>query len=715
MRLKVYAEFDGKYKAFSPTQKAAIAAVLDEWDAALKAADATKKLTAAKEQALTAYNESLKLQGYSTVETYKAVDALEEQIARQLEQNETLGKTKAELERLAISKINDALLTAEQNLQNELAAREIIPANVDAIAQQVEALRRLKKAKEEGITKELAQETTEEWVKTADTIYTGVVDSLMRGAESGKSIFESLTATLKGMFSSLVLQPTIKAVMGSIGGTLAAGLANAAGPGAPAVSGANGLGSLGTVASSLFGAGGLGGSLAAGAGWLTGATTLTGSLGAAGSLIGTGSLGGIASGLGMAAGALGPIAIGLALASSLFGKKGGGPKDSGSAGIGSAYRVYDSGALDEALGSVLGATNSSYAQIAAALGVDQKTIGDTQFGYYAAKDPRGSALTQLVVESKVGGQQTYFRNGENVGRSDADLEKAIADSTAQAVLATLKASGIDTDAAAYLEANAALTGTADGINKLLTTLTEVKGAFADIDTLGGVFARVGALSIDAKSQLLAFSGGVEQFLQNTRSFVDQYFNDAEKSAITAAAIVERLANAGIQADLTTKESLRDLVEATDVSTESGRQQLAVLLDVADDFASISGYLESQGQTLNELALLAPKNDLIASLTEQSVEAQRDAGEALTRLDDTTLEVGNVITQAIKDEGAANTGRLESAISGLVDAVQSLEARVVEQSTDAATLGTTTISGLVNLRKTFEDVIVGNSLRVAVVP
>lgn len=617
-----------------------------------------------------------------------------------------LEQLEAEAAALKMTTLQRALATAERELERQGIVKGTVA--YEAYIEKIRAAVLNKETVQQSL--DAAKQVSEGWNKFAEDLYGSVSDSLMRGAEDGKGFFDGLADTVKGMFRNLVLTPTIRAVMGGMGGSLASGLASASGATLPAADASGGgLGQLASVASSLFGAGGLGGSLAAGAGWLTGATTLTGSLTAAGSLIGTGTMGGVASGLGMAAGALGPIAIGVALAATLLSKKRGGPKDSGSAGIGDAYRYADSGGLDEILQGVLDGTNASYAQTAAALGVDAKTIAGTQFGLFAARDPQGTALTQLVAESKVNGQQTYFRNGENVGRSDADLEKAIADSTANAVLASLQASGIDQDARAYLESKAALGGSADQINKLLTTLVDVKTAFADIDTLGGVFGRISVLSIDAKAQLLAFSGGVEAFLAKTRAYVDQYFSEAEKAAITAQDVLTRLEAAGISTDLTTKDSLRALVESTDETTESGRQQLAVLLDVADEFASISDYLASQGKTLDELAALAPKSDLIAKLTDEGNSATKDTAEGVLDLGATTQAVGDALQSSIVTLDSNSDTRNAQ----LVAAIDAQSARLEELVDVQMVSSAQQVSGLTNLRKSFEDLTVG-VLRVQVI-
>lgn len=149
----------------------------------------------------------------------------------------------------------------------------------------------------------------DEWNRTADQINQSLTDALLRGFESGKDFAKNFRDTLKNMFQTLVLRPMIQGVMAPMSGAMG-GFMTGSPAGGAAGSGGGSL--AGSALGSIFGAGGLGGSMMAGAGWLTGATTLTGSLGAAASLMGTGTMAGLTSGLGMMVGALGPIALGVA-------------------------------------------------------------------------------------------------------------------------------------------------------------------------------------------------------------------------------------------------------------------------------------------------------------------------------------------------------------------------------------------------------------------
>jgi len=185
-----------------------------------------------------------------------------------------------------------------------------------AIEREIEARNRLLAQIAGKESRDAADRAKDDWRRAAESIQDNITDALMRGFESGKSFAANLRDVVKNMFATLVLRPVIQGVLAPVAGGLAGML------GGPASAASPGMGMLGNVAGSIFGAGGLGGSLAAGAGWLTGSTSFGGALSAAGSLIGTGTGAGIASGLGMAAGALGPIVLGAMALRSIFGGRG---------------------------------------------------------------------------------------------------------------------------------------------------------------------------------------------------------------------------------------------------------------------------------------------------------------------------------------------------------------------------------------------------------
>lgn len=163
------------------------------------------------------------------------------------------------------------------------------------------------------------------------------------------------------------------------------------------------------------------------------------------------------------------------------------------------------------------------------------------------------------------------------------------------------------------------------------TLTQVAERLASLQTfskslneLGGVFSRVAALSVDARENLIELAGGMENLTQQALGFVQQYFGREEIAGIKAREIQAVLSAVGINQDISTKEQFRAIVDAVDVTSEAGRQQLAQLLRVATDFADVASFLGETGGTLSSAALLAPQSGVIPALFAQPDQAQIDA-------------------------------------------------------------------------------------------
>lgn len=182
-----------------------------------------------------------------------------------------------------------------------------------------------------------AKQVAEDWKRTAESINDSLTDALLRGFESGKGFAQNLRDTLVNMFKTLVLQPTVKAILAPLSGTLGsvgqAFAGGGGGGGGAAAAGSSPLSSIGSLSSLAGAAGAFGGGLSAGFGGLAGSVgslfgaagtgaTLGGSLSAGGIALGAGN---IAGGLGTLAGALGPIVLGvgavLALAKGFKGER----------------------------------------------------------------------------------------------------------------------------------------------------------------------------------------------------------------------------------------------------------------------------------------------------------------------------------------------------------------------------------------------------------
>ena len=527
--------------------------------------------------------------------------SLRQQVADQREANAAYGMTAQELAALEVQKLADAAATAERNalVADELDLSGEVAAEYRA---QATALRELADLKGQGVHLEAAKEAAAEWKNTTEMIEQGLVDSLFRGFEAGKSFGRNLLDALKAMFKTTVLTPVIQGVMrpvaGAIGGALGSLVPGVASAGTGGM--LSGLGGLGGML------GGLGGMAGAGfgyglAGWGASAT-LGGTLSGAGAMLTAGTLGSAVAGLAALAGLAAPIVAGVALLKKAFGR---GPKQTTGAGIEGEIGGGDvdaQGFTDWVkkggwLRSDKRGTDYSTLDPEMAAGLDRTAaaVYDQVRGYAAVLGLSADALKTVSTRIRI-----------QLTDDEAKNEKAI-EQAFEAYRADL--------AAKLGPALEPFRKAGEDLFDTLERLVSVQLLTNELNVFGGVFSRIASLSVEAKEELAGFAGGIEALVAKTKGFVDQYYDEAEKFGIGARQIEDQLAALGITGggNLSSLGDLRKLIESQDVSTSEGRKTFAQLLDIAAQFAPIGKYLEQNSLTLSELADQAPQIAVLESI------------------------------------------------------------------------------------------------------
>jgi hypothetical protein len=83
-------------------------------------------------------------------------------------------------------------------------------------------------------------------------------------------------------------------------------------------------------------------------------------------------------------------------------------------------------------------------------------------------------------------------------------------------------------------------------------------------------------ALDLDALMGEFGGGMEEFGELLRFYFENFYSDAEKAAANVSGINTQLAAFNLQMPAT-RQGWRDLVDAQDRNTESGRKALAMLL------------------------------------------------------------------------------------------------------------------------------------------
>lgn len=476
-----------------------------------------------------------------------------------------------------------------------------------------------------------AQEAAEAWKKVVDQAGQSLADSLMQGGRSAREY-------IVGLFRSLTLRPIIQAIVQPIVGaasSLLPGVANAssaakAGDLLGSASSAANLfslnlaSSLGSVVSSAgrlfgvsalssFGAGAQGASLAAG---LAGPTTA----GAAG-----------ATGLGASFAAAAPwLAGALAIFSAkdaLFGRK---LKDTsiegtfgGEAGFSGSTEQFYKGGLFRSNKTVSEAIGSD---VAAPLAASAKAVREQVQAYAEALALPTQAVASFIESIK------FSTKGLTPDQIGAKLQEALA-GYGQALAGTLTA-----DIGPFAKAGE-LAG--DTLARLATSLGNVNPLLSQLglDLLG-----VSAAGGDAASKLVDLFGGLDKLGSSAGQFYQQFYSEQERADKASEALAATLANVGLAVPAT-RDAFRDLVEAQDLTSDSGRAAFAALLEVSGAFAELTPATGELADALRDAASIAQER---ASLEERLLALQGDTA-ALRERERSALDESN---RALYDQIAA---------------------------------------------------------------
>jgi tape measure domain-containing protein len=497
-------------------------------------------------------------------------------------------------------------------------------------------------------TEKAAQEAADAWKKTIDEAGKSLADSLMQGGRSAREY-------IVGLFRTLTLRPVIQAIVQPIVGaasSLLPGVANAsnaakAGDLLGSASSAANLfslnlaSSLGSVVSSAgrlfgvsalssFGAGAQGASLAAG---LAGPTTA----GAAG-----------ATGLGASFAAAAPwLAGALAIFSAkdaLFGRK---LKDSsisgtfgGDVGFSGATEQFYKGGLFRSDKTV---TESLGADVAAPLAASAKAVRDQVQAYAEALALPTQAVASFTESIK------FSTKGLSPDQISAKLQEALA-GFGNSLAGTLSG-----DIGPFAKAGEKA---GDTLARLATSLGNVNPLLSQLglDLLG-----VGAAGGDAASKLVDLFGGFDKLGSSAGQFYQQFYSEQERADQARKALAASLADVGLSVPAT-RDAFRDLVEAQDLTTNSGRAAFATLLEVSGAFAEMTPATGELAETLRDTAAIAQER---VSLEERLLALQGDTA-ALRERERSALDESN---RALYDQIAA----LEAQAAAADAAAQAAEA------------------------------------------
>jgi phage-related minor tail protein len=546
-----------------------------------------------------------------------------------------------ELERLATT-YDQAAAVAELNGEEQARYQRL----AEQTREEIRWRRDLAAATDQNTVREAndraAKDAARDWERALDQVGQSLADAIFEGGRNAGQL-------LKDYFRTLVLQPVVKSLVNPV----AAVITSALGVGSPASAAASTLGGAGNVGSlgNLLGLGGavsgFGATLGAGVSATLGGTGLGSLLSASGAAIGNGAF---AAGAGLAIGAAVPY-IAAAAAVYYLGKKAFGRelKDTGVQGSfgaagdfgGSNFAFYEGGWLRKDKTT----TSPLSSEMEAVLDAGGRAANTQAQAYAKALGLPVSAMTGYVQQIKLS------LSGLNQEQIQAAIEKAVY-GYQDALLARYSA---------QLEPLRRLGETLSQTAERLVSLQAASGA---LNALGGAFSVLANASVGVREQFIAMAGGMDALSAQTLSYAQNYYSRDEIAGLKASEVQAALQAVGLNAgDLSSREQFRTLVDSTDVRTDAGRQQLAQLLAVGDEFAQIADYLAGSGGTLASTAALAPQTTALAALFSQPAQAQVDATDRVAEGVASTNQWLGKILAAMQSQAAAPVVAAAAEVNG----------------------------------------------------
>ncbi len=189
------------------------------------------------------------------------------------------------------------------------------------------------------------------------------------------------------------------------------------------------------------------------------------------------------------------------------------------------------------------------------------------------------------------------------------------------------------------------------------TIERVGGAIQSVNAvLGALGVQALAASVDGGKAALALQdlfGGVAGLQQAAGTYLQGYYTDAERAALTTKSLAQEFGRFGAAVPAT-REQFRELVSAQDLTTASGREAFAALMGVADAFATIVPAARSAESILQERLGLEQR---LLQLQDNTTELRRRELEALDASNRPLLEqVFALEDQRTAAEAAADAAR-----------------------------------------------------------
>src|SRR5450830_1775354 len=370
------------------------------------------------------------------------------------------------------------------------------------------------------------------------------------------------------------------------------------------------------------------------------------------------------------------------------------------------------------------ATRKAVSSTAESINAMLKGLGSKAYltDYHAGLETSGNGRGGVFAGGSLNTGAAFGESGKGSNYSDTlyetsstrspDMATAVANFTLDLKQSTIQAlqaaQDIPQSVAAKLKDIDAEKLSDDEATKLITEINSQIASVEALRTLAGALPlkSLKDLSFDAADGLINLAGGIDALNQKISGYYENFYTQDERNAQTLGNVSAALQSVGLSTPKT-REAFRALVEAQDLSTESGRKAYATLMNVADAFASVTPSADDAARAVKEQA---DAENAKAEAKKKALQAATDAAyaslERAVAAEKSRLQAAKQVAQESVNTLGSLFNTLKGHVSELysaVEATQAQSARAGQQFIDQA-LGTARSTGYMPDSTSLSDAI-----------
>lgn len=339
---------------------------------------------------------------------------------------------------------------------------------------------------------------------------------------------------------------------------------------------------------------------------------------------------------------------------------------------------------------------------------------------YSALDPETQAALDATYDATEGSVLDLFDrlnvelndgvlDGLNIGAQKISTKDKTAEEI-QAEIAKWFGGVADSMVSAVDAATAAGLGgyNFEALTTFVNNLYSVNDSF---DMLGLKLYDVSVSTGFMAEQLIAMAGGLEALKAGESSFFENFYTDTEKADYALSTVNKQFEAMGVKLP-GTREAYRDMVEALDRTTESGRQMYIVLTGMSGSAAQAFDILESRTNALNE-SMMGAVTGAQGALQRAISAQQKKATEAYNATNTSLNDMVSTVTENVSGLNSVSSS-LSTALKALRgdsdDAVKMLraQAQATLQSALVTARSGKSLSGFTGLEDALDTVSNNNT-------